>query len=102
MNASKNEIILFRPKSQSNITKHLNFRISLQYIKRISEVKFLGLTLNEFLLEHLLYFIEKEIKLSNWITSENLTFYFSTPIKNNILLSINYIDYKDLQGNSDP
>ena len=31
-----------------------------------------------------------------------MTFYFSTPIKNNILLSINYIDYKDLQGNSDP
>ena len=49
LNASKTEIILFRPKSQSNITKHLNFRISGQYIERISEVKYLGLILNEFL-----------------------------------------------------
>ena len=48
LNASKTEIILFRPKSQSNITKHLNFRISGQYIRRISEVKYLGLILNEF------------------------------------------------------
>ena len=44
LNASKTEIILFRPKSQSNITKHLNFRISGQYIGRISEVKYLGLS----------------------------------------------------------
>ena len=49
LNPSKTEIILFRPKSQSNITKHLNFRISGQYIGRISEVKYLGLILNEFL-----------------------------------------------------
>ena len=49
LNASKTEIILFRPKSQSNITKHVNFRISGQYIERISEVKILGLILNEFL-----------------------------------------------------
>ena len=49
LNASKTEIILFRPKSQSNITKHLNFRISGQYIRRINEVKYLGLILNEFL-----------------------------------------------------
>ena len=49
LNASKTEIILFRPKSQSNITKHLNFRINSQYIGRISEVKYLGLILNEFL-----------------------------------------------------
>ena len=32
LNASTTEIILFRPKSQSNITKHFNFRISSQYI----------------------------------------------------------------------
>ena len=49
LNASKTEIILFRPKSQSNITKHLSFIISGQYIGRISEVKYLGLILNEFL-----------------------------------------------------
>ena len=49
LNGSKTEIILFRPKSQSNITKHLNFRINSQYIGRISEVKYLGLILNEFL-----------------------------------------------------
>ena len=49
LNPSKTEIILFRPKSQSNITKHLNFRISGQYIERIIEVKYLGLILNEIL-----------------------------------------------------
>ena len=49
LNASKTEIILFRPKSQSNIIKHLNLTISGQYIGRISEVKYLGLILNEFL-----------------------------------------------------
>ena len=41
--------LLFRPKSQSNITKHLKFRISGHYIGRINEVKYLGLILNEFL-----------------------------------------------------
>ena len=49
LNASKTEIILFRLKSQSNITKHLNFRISGQYIERISKVKYLGFILNGFL-----------------------------------------------------
>ena len=49
LNARKTEIISFRPKSQSNITKHLNFRLSSQYIERISDVKYLGLILNEFL-----------------------------------------------------
>ena len=49
LNASKTEIILFRPKSQSNITKHLHFRVSSQYIRRISEVKDLWLILSEFL-----------------------------------------------------
>ena len=38
LNASKTSIILFRQKSESNITKHLNFRISgqYQYVERIS------------------------------------------------------------------
>ena len=53
LNASKTEIIyiiLIKIPSQSNITKHLNFRISSQYIRRISQVKYLGLiSLNEFL-----------------------------------------------------
>ena len=48
-NASKTEILLFKPKSQSNITEHLNFRISGQYIERISQVKYFKLILNEFL-----------------------------------------------------
>ena len=32
LNKSKTKILLFRPKSKRNITKHLNFRISGQYI----------------------------------------------------------------------
>ena len=88
LNTSKTEIILFRWKSQSNITKHLNFRISGQYIERISEVRYLWLILNEFLSWNTYYTLLKEIKLSNWFTFKSSTFYFSTPIKNNILLSI--------------
>ena len=54
LNASKTEII-FRPKSLSNITKQLNFRISSQYIGRIIEVKYLWLILNEFLSQSTYY-----------------------------------------------
>ena len=32
LNTSKTDILLFRPKSKRNITKHLNFKISGQYI----------------------------------------------------------------------
>ena len=42
------QIILFRPKSWANITKHLNFRISGQQIERINQVKYLSLVVNEF------------------------------------------------------
>ena len=55
LNASKTELTLFRPKSQFNITKHLNLRISGEYILNLriwdeyvlkdSEVKYLGLIL---------------------------------------------------------
>ena len=48
LNASKTEIALFRSKSQSNITKHLNFNIGVKYTERINEVKYLGLILHEF------------------------------------------------------
>ena len=48
LNASKTEIILFRPKSWANITKHLNFRISGQRIGKINKVKFFVLVVNEF------------------------------------------------------
>ena len=34
LNISENEILLFRPKSKRNIKKHLNVRISGQYIPR--------------------------------------------------------------------
>ena len=60
LNASTTEIILFRPKSQSNTTKHVNFRISGKYIERISEVKILGLILNEFLSRSTYYTLLKK------------------------------------------
>ena len=47
LNASKTEIIIFRPRSKINMTKHLNFRISGQHIKRTSEVKYLGILFDE-------------------------------------------------------
>ena len=49
LNTSKTKVLLFRPKSKRNITKDLNFRISDQYILRTTQVKYLGLTVNEHL-----------------------------------------------------
>ena len=40
-NTSKIEILLFRPKFKRNTTKHLNFRISGQYIPWTTQVKYL-------------------------------------------------------------
>ena len=47
LNTSKTEILLLRPKSKTNITKHLNFRISGQYIPWKTQVKYLSLTINK-------------------------------------------------------
>ena len=63
LNTSKTKILLLRPKFKRNIAKHLNFRISCQYIPQISQVKYLGLTMNE----HLnwdLYFSQLKKKLN--------------------------------------
>ena len=87
LNASKTEIILFRPKFQVNIAKHLNFRISGQREERINEVKYLGLVVNEFL-ERRTHFTHLKKKLNRAIgilskirhhTSQNLLkpIYFS-------------------------
>ena len=87
LNAIKTEIILFRPKLQANIAKHLNFRISGQREERINEVKYLGLVVNEFL-ERRTHFTHLNKKLSRAIglfskirhhTSQNLLkpIYFS-------------------------
>ena len=46
LNASKTEIIIFKPKSKT-ITKHLNFQISGQMIKPSNQVKYLGVILQE-------------------------------------------------------
>ena len=62
LNTSKTEILLFRPKSKSNITKHLNFRISGQYIPRKAQVKYLGLKINEHV-DWDLYFSQLKKKL---------------------------------------
>ena len=49
LNASKTEIVLFKSKNKSKITKHLNFRISGQKIIPVSKVKYLGILLDEHL-----------------------------------------------------
>ena len=66
LNTSKTEILLFRPKSKRNITKHLNFRISGQYIPQTTQVKYLGLTMNEDL-NWDLYFSQLKKKLNRGI-----------------------------------
>ena len=66
LNTSKTEILLFRPKSKRNITKHLNFRISGQYIPRTTQVKYLGFTMNEHL-DWDLYFSQLKKKLNRGI-----------------------------------
>ena len=46
LNASKTEVILFRPKTKT-ITKHLNFRISGQKINTVKQTKYLGIYLDK-------------------------------------------------------
>ena len=48
LNASKTEIILFRPKTKT-ITKHLNFRINGQKVNIVKQTKYLGIYLDEHL-----------------------------------------------------
>ena len=66
LNTSKTEILLFRPKSKRNITKHLNFRISGQCVPQTTQVKYLGLTMNEHL-DWDLYFSQLKKKLNREI-----------------------------------
>ena len=49
LNTSKAEVLLFRPKSKRNITKHLNFRIKGHYITWKTRIKYLILTINDHL-----------------------------------------------------
>ena len=42
-------MLIFRLKSKINIIKHLNSRISGQYISRTTQVKYLVLTMDEHL-----------------------------------------------------
>ena len=85
LNASKTEIISFRPKSQSSI-KHLNFRISGQYIERVSEVKYIGLILNEFLSWSTYYTLLKK-KLNQGIGLLSKVRHFNSP---QLLKTIDY------------
>ena len=48
LNASKTEIILFRPKTKT-ITKHLNFRINGQKVNIVKQTKYLGIYLDKHL-----------------------------------------------------
>ena len=74
LNASKTEILLFRPTSKRNIIKHLNFRISGQYIPQKTQVKYLGLTINTSK--------EKETQSWDWASGKNKTFYSKALIEN--------------------
>ena len=66
LNTSKTEILLLRPKSKTNITKHLDFRISGQYIPWKTQVQYLDLTINEHL-DWDLYFSQLNKKLDRGI-----------------------------------
>ena len=46
LNASKTEIVLFKPRTKK-ITKQLNFRVSGQKIKQSSQVRYLGVILQD-------------------------------------------------------
>ena len=66
LNACKTAILLFRPTSKRNITKHLHFRISGQYIPRKTQVKCLDLRISEHL-DWDLYFSQLKQKLNGGI-----------------------------------
>ena len=55
LNTGKTKILLLRPKSKRNTTKHLNFRISGQYIPQTTQVKYLCLTMDEHLNQDLYF-----------------------------------------------
>ena len=87
LNTSKVEVLLFRPKCKRNITKHLNVRSRGHYIPWKTQVKYLGLTINEHF-DWDLYFSQLKKKLNRGIgllskirhfTSKHLlkTLYFS-------------------------
>ena len=49
LNTKKTEIIIFRSKNKATIKKHLNFRLSGQKVNLSSQVKYLGLILDQHL-----------------------------------------------------
>ena len=88
LNTSKTEILLFRPKSKRNITKHLNFRISRRYIPRKTQIKYLGPTINEHL-DWNLYFSQLKKKLNCGIgLLEKIRHFYSKAIIENPQLFI--------------
>ena len=86
LNASKTELLLFRPKGNA-ITKNLNFCISSEKIKLFRTVKYLGVILNENLLwqDHLNTLIPK---LSRAVGLLSKIRYHTPkhPFKNNLFL----------------
>ena len=66
LNASKTEIILFKPKSHANINKQLNFSIKGERAEKINKVKYLGVVFNE-LLEWRTHFTHLKKKLNQAI-----------------------------------
>ena len=88
LNASKTKTLPFRPKSKRNITKHLNFRISGQYIPETTQVKYLGLTINEHL-DWDLYFSQLKKKINCGIELlANIRHYSKALIENRLLFII--------------
>ena len=67
LNTSKIENLLFRPKSKRNV-KHLNFRISGQYISLTIQVRYLGLTMNEHLNSNRVPW--RGVEINSWFSTQ--------------------------------
>ena len=88
LNTSKIKILLFRPKSKRNITKHLNLRISGQYIPGKHKSNTWASQLMNISTGIYLYSTRKETQLWDWASGKNKTFYSKALIENPLLFII--------------
>ena len=87
LNTGKTELVIFKSKNKI-ITKHLNFHISGQKIKASSQVKYLGIILQDDLHwnSHLTKLIKKQSRSVDLFSK--VGYYVPKSLKNNIPFNI--------------
>ena len=91
INTSKTELMIFKSRHKK-VNKHLNFRINGKKLQPSSQIKYLGVILQDDLhwTKHLVN-LKKESKLQHWPTFEDQTLRTKTSLANNILFIIQFL-----------